>query len=64
MQDPYYVKTSDTLGQTESEIKKVNAKNDSKKLHQLFIQDKSNINEDTQFDHQVNMRQMLAIKDK
>ena len=64
MQEPYYVKTSDTLGQTESEIKKVNAKNDSKKLHQIFIQDKSNINEDIQFDHQDNMRQMLAIKER
>ena len=64
MQETYYVKTSDTLGQTESEIKKVNAKNDSKKLHQIFIQDKSNINENIQFDHQDNIRQILAITEK
>ena len=64
MQEPYYEKTSDTLGQTKCEIKKVNAKHDSKKLHEIFIQDKGNIHEDFQFDHHINMRQMLLIKEK
>ena len=64
MQEPSFEKTSDTLGQSESEIKKVDSKNDSNKIYQIFLQDKSNINKDFQFDNQENMRQMLAIKEK